>query len=293
MKSLIPLGAITCIVLGGASLSSATTVYFLPGDAYFRSTISDAWLESITKGQPITFSYQPTAEYFCGFAGTARLRFADKEGKLLEQLKQAYAVIRKRYPQRGIMQQRYQTVELEDGGFRIEKKGKAHFVETNELHVFIYNADFDFDQHRLLHLYNENWKQESYGVHKEPNELIGTKDVLQESLKNARVVPPLKVTRQGSPKEAAHLVPAGELQFVIVPLDVWLEPVAGMKLPQQKPELRTPEEFRDNPGVGVPPDIYILKSDGLYKRSFKNGEWSPELKLTYEELKKTATPGFF
>lgn len=67
----------------------------------------------------------------------------------------------------------------------------------------------------------------------------------------------------------------GEQQIIIVPLKDWLGPVASMQISRRKTS-----------------EIYIIKSDGLYKRSLKKGKWSPEVKMTYEEVTRPG-PAFF
>lgn len=279
--------------LGLTSNSFATTIYFLPGDAYFRTTISEKFLERQESGEPLIFHYRPVEAFFCGESGTGRLHIADENGKLLQQLRTAYAIIRQRFPQRLISRQPYKTIKLENGDFRLEKSGEPLLEEANELYVFCYNADFNLEQHRLLHLYNEDWQKQPADSEIGPQEIVSSKQLLKESLENGHLVSPLKVLRKGSPSEEAHLIPDGELQIVIVPMKEWLQPVAHLK--QEKLlEIPSPADLRDHPGRYMVPEIYIIKSDGIYRRQLGDGKWSPDKKFTYEDLVAPTGPqGFF
>ena len=284
-RSRFTLTAIAFLYFFAAS-TQASTVYFLPGDAYFRTYLTEDFLDRQSVEEPITFQYAPTTPYFCGYVGTSRLKFANQKGELLQQLRLAYHVIRSLYPKEAILHQKYKPIKHEDGSFELQKIGEPSITESNRLHVFIYNLNFDLTNHQLLHLYNENWKTECHVDDRDPHEIVVGNDIRDESLERGKEVHPLQVQKIGSPKEQAHLVPAGELMFVIVPDKKWLEHIARRKVVEPKVELNK------NSKRPQKPEIYILKPDGLYFRSLEGDRWSDEEKITYDLLSKPK-PGFF
>jgi hypothetical protein len=132
------------------TIASANNNLFLPGDAFFPTTLTRDALEKLAEGKaPPIFEYSSFGGYdgaFCGYAGYRRATVAGIDDKFMANLQKAYHLIRKTEPRR--------LVERSiDGGTTL--------VETNGMRVLFYPKDFDFHEFKLGLQYNERWVNEA------------------------------------------------------------------------------------------------------------------------------------
>lgn len=123
--------------------------FFLPGDAFFPTVLTQASLASLSTSDPKdrTFDYSDfqLGGSFCGYAGYCRARFDCVDDAFIGNLRKTYREIRKRRPR-----------ELREEVQREETR----LVETNGVRVLFYRADFPYPGGKLGLRYNEKWVDE-------------------------------------------------------------------------------------------------------------------------------------
>lgn len=263
MRSLNQILVVMVFFLSFDSIGVASTIMFLPGNSYFHTTISKKFLDSSNQGKPLHLRYVPTAGYFCGYFGTDELRIEDEDGKLLQNLTLVYRHIRNSSPQELEIQQKFKPTKSKDGKFTLEPDGLPRISETNKIHVFVYNADFDINKYKLLHLYNEKWFEEApkYG-NREPDEVVTTKEVFLESWRNGPQVPPLKVKTFGSNQVKRHAIPDGDLQLIVIEDRYYFPSIVELK---------------------AETEIYVINKQGVFVRWMdEEGKWTEPEPLSKE-----------
>jgi hypothetical protein len=143
--------ALTMVLLTVPQPSSATNILFLPGDAFFSTSLTEEVVKQLKMTADPEFKYRspdwiPGA--FCGYAGFDRLRFSQMPDAFKERLRLTYERLRETHPQELLV-------------LRDEETGKRELLEKNGFLTLIYNAGYDFHQRGLLAKYNENWPKEA------------------------------------------------------------------------------------------------------------------------------------
>lgn len=148
--------AIAVILIVGSSLSAvdlaiANNNLFLPGDAFFPTTLTRADIEQLQSlpSEERTFTYSSLGGYegaFCGYAGYNRAKIIAADDAFVENLHTVYNKIREWEPR-----------EL----YEITRKGKTDLIETNGIRVLFYRNDFEYPRWELGLRYNENWVEEA------------------------------------------------------------------------------------------------------------------------------------
>jgi hypothetical protein len=227
---------------------------FLPGDAYFPTTLTQddvAVLQKAASGKR-TFSYSSLGGYdeaFCGYAGYGMATIPAVDDAFAKNLERVYRNIRK-----------YQRRELIE---QTTDEGKKEFVETNGMQVLFYPGDFEFPRHTLGLRYNENWVKEcvKFG-HKRADlrlcPLIADPDAIERSWRDADLVAALKVDLPdvplaAVPPTAAPITVRGPVKAIVL---------GGHSLK---------ELF--NPKVDTDLTIYVVDAKGTSRMDHNEGEW--------------------
>ncbi|TWT90042.1 hypothetical protein Mal64_04250 [Pseudobythopirellula maris] len=166
----------------------ANNNFFLPGDAYFPTSLTSEGLEELETAKEglHVFEYSSFGEYegtFCGFAGykNAVIPVVDKD--FTANLRKAYSSMRQFSPKE----------------FREEQAdGKTKLIETNGVRVLFYPTDFEFPGRELGLRYNEDWVDQVVRFGHKPHHarlccLVSNQDAVMESWRDAKLVSALPV----------------------------------------------------------------------------------------------------
>lgn len=164
--------------------------YFLPGDAFFHTVITEDVLKKLDKNPDYAFEYNRNSlsSYNSGYR---RLSLGKQNRKLAKQIKKAYYDIREIRPLTlhvlGNSPNSVNDNPLE---------GETELMEINGLSLFFYNEDYDWEKKHIGLKYNENWYQElkKFGY---PNgrygAFVNTPEAIIESWRYSSIIPPLSV----------------------------------------------------------------------------------------------------
>ncbi|QGJ71040.1 Hypothetical protein PBC10988_27430 [Planctomycetales bacterium 10988] len=189
--------------------ASANNNFFLPGDAYFPTVLTEETIRQLSISQMI--KYQPMGYdfAFCGYAGYSKCHIAGLDEILIENLRQAYKLLN----------------EGERQLYTRDPDSQEIISLDNLFPMLIYPDDFDATKFKLALRYNETWmaETEKFG-HKNGGRLcclIDDKDAVMESWRDAARVPPLEATLPKTDPELGKLINepiriTGPVQFIIV-----------------------------------------------------------------------------
>jgi len=141
----------------------ANNNYFLPGDSFFHTVLTEAVLTEIEKSKSPIFQYHRPDHldfYLCGYAGFDQLQVKEMPPSIKKHLGMLYRHLRGSHPLRIELVPETKWVRKEEAGDVEVKTGKMLRRELNGFSMFFYNADFDANRHRLGLKYNENWLEE-------------------------------------------------------------------------------------------------------------------------------------
>ncbi len=138
MSSCLKIGTVSLLCLFMFSKKSdASNNYFLPGDAFFHTIITEDVLKKLDEDPNSTLYYRFVCEpAFCGYAGYRKLSLKGENKKLAENIKKAYYLVRERIP----LELRVEGASPNSVSNKKEKK-PTKFEEINGLSLFIYNED--------------------------------------------------------------------------------------------------------------------------------------------------------
>jgi len=180
------------------SNANAHNTFFLPGDAFFHTVLTEDVLNQMEKEKSPVFEYarpEFLGESFCGYAGFAKLEFKNMPDSLKQQLRKLYGDLREITPK---------IVEITDE--IIYKEGDLHDIEVktgnkltreiNGFSVFLVNRNFDVTKHTLGLKYNEEWVDQvaAFGHdrrHLRLESFVQTPDAIAEEWRDSPLVPPL------------------------------------------------------------------------------------------------------
>lgn len=177
-----------------ANVAKSENMGFLPGDAFFHSTLSFSQIEEAAKSKVVALDYfTPTEGSFSGHAGYFRLDLQIDNDAFLANLHSAYDWMRFRSPRENFVKWKYS-----DKGDRIVKSRQSEEVESNPFRVFVYNKSLEIESIRLGVKYNENWKSEAMPFRRYDtgrtllDEFSKCYECVSESWENSGQVSPLK-----------------------------------------------------------------------------------------------------
>ncbi len=237
------------ILLCGARVSQANNNLFLPGDAFFPVTLTQAdlaSLQSASKNKRL-FRYSALGGYEMAFCGDAGYRFAmidAMDDRFVENLRAAYDEIRKRQPRKLVEE---------------KSDGKTRLIETNGIRVLFYRQDFPINEGMLGLRYNENWVEEAirFGHQRQHLRLcclVRDEMAVMASWRDATLHAGLEAVRP--PKGASPRTPirlTGGIKAIVI----------GNR--------RLEEVFRPKGFV----DLYVVTADGSQHLERNEGKWGP------------------
>jgi len=165
--------------------------YFLPGDAYFHTAISEKVLKQLDDNPDYTFEYG-LVNWQRQHAGYYSLSLGKQNRKLAKKIKRAYYSIRHNLVplQLEVWGRSPNTVAEQP----LERK--TEFVEMNRLSLFFVNENFDWKKNRFPLKYNEDWYTQlsKFGFPKGGyGALVDTPDAILESWRLSTSISPLSV----------------------------------------------------------------------------------------------------
>ena len=158
LKHNILFGVIIAAILQLPTAAQANNNFFLPGDAFFHTVLTESLLQDIEKSKSPVFRYvRPNHldTFLCGFAGFNMLQVKEMSPAIKKNLQALYRELREDYPlQIELVQEtRWVRGSIEDGDKEI-KTGKILRRELNGFSMFFYNAGFDANRYRIGLKYN-------------------------------------------------------------------------------------------------------------------------------------------
>ena len=182
--------------------SSANNNFFLPGDSFFHTVLTEAVLADIEKSKSPVFRYDRPDHldsFLCGYAGFEQLQVKEMSPVIKKNLQTLYRHLREEYPLQIELVQETKLVRDASGGFdNLVKTGKILRRELNGFSMFFYNADFDANRYRLGLKYNENWLEEvvAFGHSREHAQFeffVREEKAILSDWRDCRLVKPLDV----------------------------------------------------------------------------------------------------
>ncbi|MBW3540881.1 MAG: hypothetical protein KY476_11470 [Planctomycetes bacterium] len=141
--SMITFALVAVLTSHASKAVDAANVYFMPGDAFFHTILTDDSLKVLERaGDTITLTYDLPAASFCGFAGFERIQIDVGSSRIAQRLRNVYDSLRRTHPK---------VIAVFD------QDGKTVQHEINGFHLLIYNKSVDFSKQRLAIRYNESW----------------------------------------------------------------------------------------------------------------------------------------
>ena len=182
--------------------ANANNNFFLPGDSFFHTVLTEAVLASLDKSKSPVFRYDRPdhlGSFLCGYAGFGQLQVKEMSPAIKKNLKTLYRHLREQYPLQIELVQETKLVRDASGGFDNEvRTGKILRREINGFSMFFYNADFDANRYRLGLKYNENWVEEvvAFGhshEHAQFEFFVREEKAILSDWRDCRLVKPLDV----------------------------------------------------------------------------------------------------
>lgn len=211
------------MVLGNTQRGDATddpelAGYFLPGDAFFHTRITEAVLKKLDENPDYAFECNRDSWSIYN-SGYYRLSLGKQNRKLAKQIKECYYQVRLEKP--------LTLHVLGNSPNSVNDHplpGKTKFMEINGVSLFFYNEDYDWKKRHVGLKYNENWYQElsQFGF---PNGVydayVNTPEAIIESWRFSSVIPPLSVQLPSVPikkKKAIKepMIPKGRLKAIML-----------------------------------------------------------------------------
>ena len=132
--------------------ANANNNYFLPGDAFFHTIITQDTIQILEKNPKSAFYYRFVCEpAFCGYAGYSNLILTENNQILAKNISKAYYQIRESVP----LKLRAKNTSPNSTSNKIELK-PTEFEEINGLSLFFYNEDHEWKKRRIAIKYNED-----------------------------------------------------------------------------------------------------------------------------------------
>ena len=194
---------------------SANNNYFLPGDSFFHTVLTEAVLADMEKSKSPVFRYDRPDHlnsFLCGYAGFEQLQVKEMSPAIKKHLQTLYQHLRKQHPLQIELAPETKLVRDASGEFDKEvKTGKMLRRELNGFSMFFYNADFDANRYRLGLKYNESWVEEvvAFGhpqEHVQFEFFVRDEKAILSDWRDCRLVkpldvisPPIKIRRSSNP----------------------------------------------------------------------------------------------
>lgn len=263
MRRTLPFVLITLANLSNAATAQNTG--FLPGDAFFHAVVTERSVDEMSAAEEAVLDYvRPESEEgsFSGYAGYWKLRLPTDSQATVRNLQRVYRDIRIRVPK--------EMREYKSASGTSSPRAASEIIETNGLHVFVYNADFDSHRYSLGLRYNESWLEDTASFGPNPKwvrlELfVDDRGAFSDDWRDASKVPKLDVTCPAIPDQARRMELGIGNARIDVPLEV-RNPVQLIVLPTR----RLGPYFRKRNGAY----FFSISSESVKIHRMVKGEWT-------------------
>lgn len=194
--------------------------YYLPGDAFFHTVITEKVLKKLEEDPNYAFDYNRSHWQYT-IPGYYSLSLGKQNRKLAIQIKEAYVEVRY-----SMSLLKLKVIGISPNSISSKpSQEKTEFVEINGPHLFFYNEDYDWQKKNIAIKYNEYWHQElmKFGY---PNgdyaPFVKTPEAIIQSWQFSKVVAPLSVQLPDVPiiKHRAvdtPMIAKGRLRAIMLP----------------------------------------------------------------------------
>lgn len=192
------LGTLLLICLAWERSVAAHNTFFLPGDAFFHTVLTEDTLTQIDKEKSPIFKYDRPKfleDSLCGHAGFSKLEFRNMPVAFKQRLRQVYDELREDVHKRIEIKNEIIYKKGEFGDIAV-KTGNQIKREINGFSVFIVNADFNLAKYILGLKYNEDWADQVTAFSHDRNHVrlesfIQTPEAIAEDWRDSQLVAPL------------------------------------------------------------------------------------------------------
>ncbi|MAI30393.1 MAG: hypothetical protein CBE00_00650 [Planctomycetaceae bacterium TMED240] len=186
------------IHLAGKHSAGAHNTYFLPGDAFFHTVLTEETLNRIEEEKNPIFNYSRPEfldNSLCGYAGFSKLEFRNMPIELKQRLRQVYDELREDVPKRIEIRDEIIYKQGEFGDIAV-KTGNQLTREVNGFSVFVVNDTFLSTRFVLGLKYNEDWGEQVTAFGHDRNHVhlesfIQTPEAIAEDWRDSKLVAPL------------------------------------------------------------------------------------------------------
>lgn len=248
-----------------ANTTTAQNTGFLPGDAFFHAVVTESSVDRMGAEKEAVLDYmRPESEdsSFSGYAGYWKLRLPAGSQAMVRNLQRAYKDIRFSVPKE---MREYRTAP---GTSKL--RAASEIIETNGLHVFVYNADYDCHRYALGLRYNESWVEDTALFGPNPKWVrlevfVDDRSAFSADWRDAREVRKLGVACPAIPDQARRKELGTGNARIDAPLEV-INPVQLIVLPPGRLE----PYFRKKNGAY----FFSITSGAVKIHRMEKGEWT-------------------
>ena len=244
----------------------ATNQYFMPGDAFFHTELTEDQLNRMELTDNPVFTYDRPdflPRMFCGYAGFKHLQYNRMPASMKQNLHLVYDEIRESAPRQIEITKEFTIKQTDEGDIEIPT-GRLLQREINGLTVFFYNRSFDMAKFRLALKYNEHWADDfsKFGLprsHATLETFVPMPQAIAEEWRDAKLVSPLHAK-----------LPPISVKSITTPIEVKSDTVAVVA---SKAAFKSLYEGSKSGWNGLA--VYLVTADGVTRLEAKKGHWCP------------------
>lgn len=264
MSSRIIFAPVILLALLDPCTAQGANQYFMPGDAFFHTVLTEELLDRIDEQDHPVFAYDRPEflpKMFCGYAGFQYLQYDEMPQSMKDNLRKVYRDLRVIHPKRLEVTAEVRVEKTDEGDVEVPT-GKKIYTEINGFSVLFYNQSFDRSKYRLALKYNEDWADNfaAFGHPREHAQLeafVPTAKAIGFDWRDGKLVDPLNVALPESKTKAfkTPLRPKGKLVAIILPTSDFKQAFQGEAAAW---EIMT---------------LNAVTADGITELSGQNGHW--------------------
>jgi hypothetical protein len=263
----VSLSTIAFTLLITANRAFAIITGFLPGDACFGTSLSEATLSQFDSPNAVVFDYRPGegAPALCGYAGYWKLAVREMPEEMKENLRKLYHELREYDPQQ------IQVSKNADGN---EQR-----LETNPFQLFVYNKDYDLRQGIGLK-FNEAWMKLDMQKYDKPTTgaywpYVTDHEAVASDWEGSARVPGLAINEAdarpwwGDRLETPVSIDADRIQILVLPEQLYKSFALGSGHWRDVPWDELPLELELD--AVIEPHFYRVTSEGVTRCHYGDG----------------------
>lgn len=210
---------ILCMLFLAPGSLLAHNTFFLSGDAFFCSALTQEFAEYLSSEKDPVFPYSrlDQGSSFCGNAGYESLQVKALDPQIRKDFRQLYADLRRYHPKK-------LNIWFAESKKDSKKLNVEHQEEMNPFIVLIYNEDYDLNEYGIGYKYNEDWVQQTVAFghdRKHVNYEVFNRDIGRD-WNFSKDVPALKVGLPDVEKKSGRaiseaLVGTGSYRYFVFP----------------------------------------------------------------------------